>query len=108
MNTVSTPKPVLLALSILAALDVLTAGAAFTDIVGKDTAGFIILVLAAIKVGVAFYLQGQVTPFANVLAYKPKVNEQRVLAGGAAVQENRQVVSLNTTISELNSYDAAA
>lgn len=59
------PRPVLAAFAVLAALDVLTGGSALADIIGKDTAALIVLVLAAVKVGVAFYVQGQVTPLSS-------------------------------------------
>lgn len=103
MNTVSTPKPVLIAMSILAGADVLTAGSAFSNLIGLDTAAFIILILAAIKVGMAFYLQGQVTPFSNVVAYQPDTTKPTILAGGAAAYGDSTAVSPGTTIAELQS-----
>lgn len=63
--TGSRPRPVLIAFAVLAGLDVLTGGSALTDVIGRDTAGLIVLALAAVKVGLAFYVQGQVTPIAD-------------------------------------------
>jgi hypothetical protein len=59
------PRPVLIAFAVMAALDVLTGGSALTDVIGKDTAGLIVLALAAAKVGLGFYVQGEVTPLAD-------------------------------------------
>lgn len=59
------PRPVLIAFSVMAGLDVLTGGSALADVIGKDTAGLIVLCLAAAKVGLGFYVQGEVTPLAD-------------------------------------------
>lgn len=59
------PRPVLAAFAVMAALDVLTGGSALADFIGKDTAGLIVLALAAAKVGLGFYVQGEVTPLSD-------------------------------------------
>lgn len=73
-------RPVLLALSILAGLKVLTSAAVFADLIGDQATGLIVAALAALDVGMAFYLQGQVTPFADVMAYR---RDDTTLAGPA-------------------------
>lgn len=55
-------EPVVWVMSILAALQVLVAGAAFTEAVPQPWAGLAALGVAAIQVGVAFYVRGQVEP----------------------------------------------
>ncbi len=74
-------RPVLITFSILAGLQVLTAGASFTDILGKDLAGFIVLVIAAVQVGLTFYVQNQVTPMGDVAAY---INQKGETVAGPA------------------------
>lgn len=64
-NTQPRPRPVLTVMAVLTALQVLVAGAAFTDVLGDKAAGFAVLAVAAIQAGMAFYLQGQVTPLAS-------------------------------------------
>lgn len=73
-------RPVLLALSILAGLKVLTSAAVFADLIGDQATGLVVAGLAAVDVAVAFYLQGQVTPFADVMAYQ---RDSETLAGPA-------------------------
>jgi hypothetical protein len=58
-------EPVVLVMSILAALQVLVAGAAFTEAVPQPWANLAALVVAAVQVGVAFYVRGQVTPIST-------------------------------------------
>lgn len=62
--TPSRPRPVLVVLSILAAVDLVVSSAGFAGQVPARAAWWIITGLAAVKVGVAFYLQGVVTPIA--------------------------------------------
>lgn len=75
------PQPVLVVMSVLAGLDILTGGAALGDVIGPKQAGILILALAAIKGGMAFYLRGQVVPVADTAAY---LNEDRKLIAGPA------------------------
>lgn len=61
-------RPVLATMSILVGAQVLTAGASLAEVIGQDTAGLLALAVAAVQAGLAFYVQGQVTPFAAVAA----------------------------------------
>jgi hypothetical protein len=92
-SAVSKSKPVLLYLSILAGLDVLTAGAAFGDVVTVKTAGIILLMLAAVKAATAFYLQSLVVPLGNVLAYQPDLQTGTIISGGASVAQTGATLS---------------
>lgn len=78
-------EPVLIVMSVLAALQILTAGSALTDVLGKDIAGLIVLAIAAAQTGVQFYVRGQVTPNETVAA-KIDVVKSEVVAGPAAEQ----------------------
>jgi len=81
----STPRanaePVLLVMSALAFLQILTAGSALGDVIGKDTAAFLVLLVAALQAGVQFYVRGQVTAVANVVA---QVDSAGVVVAGPA------------------------
>lgn len=55
-------EPVVIAMSILAALQVLAGGAALADLIGGQAAGVFVLAVAALQTGVQFYVRGQVTP----------------------------------------------
>jgi len=81
----STPRanaePVLITMSVLAFLQILTAGSALGDVIGKDTAAFLVLVVAALQAAVQFYVRGQVTAVANVVA---QVDPAGVVVAGPA------------------------
>lgn len=62
-------RPVLITFSILAGLQILTAGATLGDVVGDKVAGLIVLAVAAVQAGMSFYVQGQVVPLADTAAY---------------------------------------
>lgn len=68
MSTPSKPGPVLLWMSILAALQVLTGGAALAEVIGAQVAGLAVLTVAALQTGIQFYVRGQVTPWQDVIA----------------------------------------
>lgn len=76
MSTNATPEkaslpkrePVVLVMSILAGLQILTAGTALADVIGVKLAGLLVLATAATQAGVQFYVRGQVTPTVNVAA----------------------------------------
>lgn len=74
-------RPVVITFSILAALQVLTAGSALTDVVGKDVAGLLILAIAAVQVGMTFYVQNSVVPGEDAVAY---INQEGVAVAGPA------------------------
>jgi hypothetical protein len=74
-------RPVLIVFSILAGLQILTAGAALGDTIGKDAAGLIVLAVAAVQGGMSFYVQGQVVPQEDVAALQ---NEAGIVVAGPA------------------------
>jgi hypothetical protein len=73
--------PVLAVMSTLAALQVLTGGAALGDVLGAKGAGLCILAVAAVQAGLQFYVRGQVTPWEGVAA---RVDEAGALVAGPA------------------------
>lgn len=75
------PSPVLLWMSILAALQVLTGGAALAEVIGTQVAGLAVLTVAAMQTGVQFYVRGQVTPWETVVS--KTTGDGRVVAGPA-------------------------
>lgn len=80
------PQPVLIVMAVLGGLDVLTGGAALSEVIGLKVAGLLLLVLAAIKAGMAIFLRGQVVPVADTAAY---LNDNRqLIAGPAAIQDD--------------------
>ena len=61
-------RPVLITFSVLAGLQVLTAGAAFSEVFGEQITGLLILAIAAVQTMMTIYVQGQVTPWNSVIA----------------------------------------
>lgn len=59
------PRPVLYINSALIGLQVLVAGAAFSDALGDDKAGLAILAVAALQAALTFYQQNVVTPLSD-------------------------------------------
>lgn len=55
-------EPVLIWSSTLVTLQVVSAGAALSDVIGKDVAALVALIVAALQAGTSFYVRGQVTP----------------------------------------------
>lgn len=85
------PQPVLIAMSVLAALDVAVAGVALSDLIGERAVGLLVLALAAVKAGVAYYLHGVVVPLDDTAAYLDPAGRQ--IAGPAAsVPDGREVI----------------
>lgn len=78
----SYPRPVLIIFSILAALQVLTGGSVLADVIGAQTAGLIILAVAAVQTGMSFYVQGVVVPASRVVARR--ASDGDVVAGDAS------------------------
>ena len=76
-------RPVIITMSILAGLQILTAGASLADIIGPQLAAFFVLLVAAAQGGVQFYVQSAVTPSADVIAYRDKNNDVAVGDAGA-------------------------
>jgi hypothetical protein len=58
-------EPVLVIMSVLAGLQVFVGGAAFTELVSVRVAGLLALTVAALQVGLQFYVRGQVVPTAK-------------------------------------------
>lgn len=74
--------PVLAVMSTLAAMQVMVAGSALTDVIGPRLAGLLGLMVAAAQVGLQFYVRGQVTPSATVVATRSQ--DGTVVAGPSA------------------------
>lgn len=75
-------RPVLITFSILAGLQVLTGAAALGDVIGEQAFGLFSIAVAAVQVGMTFYVQNQTVPVGDVAAY---VNtEGRTVAGPAS------------------------
>lgn len=79
-------RPVLITFSILAGLQVLTGAAALGDVIGDQLFGLFAIVVAAVQVGMTFYVQNQVTPMGDVAAYVDATGDIR--AGPAAAPAN--------------------
>jgi hypothetical protein len=58
-------QPVLLAMSILAAAQMVTGAAAFADTVGAKVAGLVIAGIAAAQFGIQYWVRGVVTPLVD-------------------------------------------
>jgi hypothetical protein len=69
-------------MSTLAALQVMVAGSALTDIIGAKLAGLLGLMVAAVQMGMQFYVRGVTTPTASVVAQR--TTEGTVVAGPSA------------------------
>lgn len=87
-------RPVLIVFSILAGLQVLSAGAALSDIVGPAVFGLFALGVAAVQVGMTFYVQNLTVPLADVAAYVSGGPTPAVIAGPAAAVTNGTVVTV--------------
>lgn len=87
----NTREPLLIWSSILVVLQILAGGAALGDVIGLQSAGLFILVVAALQGGTQFYIRGQVTPNVSVAA---SVVEGEVVAGPAATQPDGTPVNV--------------
>jgi hypothetical protein len=95
----SKPKPVLVTLSILAALQAFFLLGEVGDLIGENLRLLIIGGLGAVNVGIGFYLTGKVTPTANVVAYQPDTSSPKIIvAGGAAEAPTGERVSNATPV----------
>lgn len=88
----SKSRPILITFSILAGLQVLSGGAALSDVIGKQTFGLFVLAVAAVQVGMTFYVQNSVTPNGDVAAYID--NSGKAVAGPAAGVTTGKVVEV--------------
>lgn len=87
-------RPVLIVFSILAGLQVLSGGASLGDVIGKDTAGLFILLIAAVQVGMTFYVQGLTVPVGDVAAYVTGGDNPKLVAGPASSTTNGAAVTV--------------
>lgn len=90
-------RPVVITFSILAGLQVLTGGTALTDVLGDQAAGLIIIAIAAVQVGMTFYVQNQVVPFEDAGAYVDQSGN--MVAGPASPPSVSQGDSVNVVTS---------
>lgn len=86
-------RPVAIVFSVLAALQIITAGSVLADLVGAERAAAVALVVAAAQAGMAFYVQAQVTPHKRVAAWKDPAKGVVVAgpANPARITEGKQV-----------------
>lgn len=83
MTTPSASKPVLIVTSVLAGLNVVTAGLGVLEVVPAKVVGIIALATAAVAAAVGAYLQGVVVPLNAVAA---RVTGDGQLVAGPAEQ----------------------
>lgn len=83
MGTPSASKPVLIAFSILAGLNVVNGGLAALEVVPAKAVGILALGTAAVTAGLMFYVQGVVVPLPAVAA---RVTGDGQLVAGPAEQ----------------------
>lgn len=88
-------RPVLITFSILAGLQVLTGAAALGDVIGDQAFGLFAIVVAAVQVGMTFYVQNQVVPVGDVAAYQNAAGD--VVAGPAGGVTNGKTVDVVKT-----------
>lgn len=88
-------RPILITYSILAGLGVITAASGLGDLLGMKVAFVIILGREAVQAGLNFYVQGQVTPVADVGAYVS--SEGKMVAGPASGTSNGAAVAVVPT-----------
>lgn len=99
-------RPVLITFSILAGLQILNGGAALEDVIGAQAFGLFALAVAAVQVGMTFYVQNQTIPSEDAAAYINK--EGQVVAGPAAgitTGESVQVVKTVTPMHISDTFD---
>lgn len=88
-------RPVVIVFSILAALQVLTGAAALGDVIGDTLFGLFAIVVAAVQVGMTFYVQNGVVPVEDTAAY---INSDgHAVAGPAAGLTNGTSVEVVTS-----------
>lgn len=76
-------EPVVIIMSVLAGLQILTAGSALGDVIGAQTAALLVLVVAAAQGAIQFYVRSKVTANTNVVARREATTHD-VIAGDAA------------------------
>lgn len=85
-------RPVLITFSVLAALQILTAGATLSDVIGEQVAALLVLLVASVQAGMSFYVQGVVVPQEDVAAYINSAGN--AVAGPAAGMTNGSPVKI--------------
>ncbi len=90
-------RPVLIVFSILAGLQVLTAGAALGDVIGPTAFGLVALGVASVQVGMTFYVQNLTVPLRDVAAYVTGGDSPSVIAGPAAAAATGAEVTVQET-----------
>jgi hypothetical protein len=80
-TTRANAEPVVIAMSVLAFLQFLFAGAGLGDIIGSQVVFMGMLVVGAAQVGIQFWVRGQVVAVANVIAQVSPAGQ--VVAGPA-------------------------
>lgn len=85
-------RPVLITFAVLAALDILSTGAALGDVIGIKALALFVLATKAVQVGMSFYVQNGVVPTRDVAAYQNNVGQ--VVAGPAAGATNGTPVTV--------------
>lgn len=88
-------RPVAITFSVLAGLQILTAGATLADVIGEQVAGLLVLAVAAVQAGMSFYVQSTVTPAGDVAAYANNAGE--MVAGPAAGATNGTPVTVEAS-----------
>jgi hypothetical protein len=76
-------EPVLIWSSVLVVLQVIVAGTALTDTLGKNVAALLAVIVAALQAGTQFYVRGQVAPVEPVT--RPVKPEGGAIDTGTAV-----------------------
>jgi hypothetical protein len=79
--TTTVSRPLLLAFSVVAGLDVILGGAALAELVDPKWIGLAVLVKGGIAAGLGVWVRGQVTPWSTVSVQR---TEQGLRAGPAA------------------------
>jgi hypothetical protein len=85
-------RPVIVTMSALAAAQAFTATAAFTDAIPAKTAALIVAAVAAIQIGVQFYVQSAVTPAQDVVAFRNR--EGDVVPGALAADSDKAAAAV--------------
>ena len=85
-------RPVLITFSILAGLQILTSAGGLSEVVGPQIFFLFGLVVAAVQVGMTFYVQNQTVPVQDSGAYVDQ--EGKMVAGPAAAVQNGQPVEV--------------
>ena len=88
-------RPVLIIFSVLAGLQVLSAGAALGDLIGHVYFGLFGLAVASVQVGMTFYVQNQTVPIGQVAAYVTGGDNPSVIAGPAAAATDGTEVTVH-------------